>query len=59
MALFAAGAMLEHCQSVGAPRFIVLGVVGDVAPLGLVCHGYGSCQGMPTPIKCQKFDPNL
>jgi hypothetical protein len=59
MALFAAGAMLEHCQSVGAPRFIVSGVVGNVAPLGIAYHGYGLCQGVPTPIKCQKFDPDL
>jgi hypothetical protein len=32
VALFAAGAMLERRQPVGAPRFVMPGVVGDMGP---------------------------
>jgi hypothetical protein len=59
MALFVAGATCGRCQLVVAPRPIVPGAVGDMGPLGMACHGFGSCRGVPIPIRCQKFDLRL
>jgi hypothetical protein len=59
MALFAAGAMHGHRQLVVAPRSIMPGAIGDTGPLGMACHDYGSCQGVPIPIRCQGFDAGL
>jgi hypothetical protein len=52
----------RHARASSANRgahFGVLGVVGDVGHLGMACHGYGSSQGVPTPIQCQMSDTDL
>jgi hypothetical protein len=59
VALFDAGAMRRRHQPIMASRSIVPGVVGDMGPLGMACHDYGSHRGVPIPIRCQKFDPEL
>jgi hypothetical protein len=59
MAMFATSATLGRRQPVAAPRFAVPGAMGDMGPLGMVCHHYGSRRGMLTPIQCQKFDSGL
>jgi hypothetical protein len=39
-------------QPVVVPRSVMPGAVGDVGPLGRACHDYGSCRGVPIPIRC-------
>jgi hypothetical protein len=41
--------IVAHCP-------VMPGVVGDVGPLDVVCHGFGSCRGVPVPIWRQEFD---
>jgi hypothetical protein len=50
MAMFATSATLGRRQLIVVPRFAVTGAMGDMGPLGMVCHCYGSCRGMLIPI---------
>jgi hypothetical protein len=43
LALFTTSTMRGRCQLVVVPHSVVPGTVGDVGPLGMACHGYGSC----------------
>jgi hypothetical protein len=59
VALFVVGAICERHQSILAHRPIMPGTVGGVGPPNVVYHGFKSCQVVPTPIWCQKFDHGL
>jgi hypothetical protein len=59
VALFAASATPGRRQPVVAPRPVMLGAAGDVGPLGMACHGFGSCRGMPIPIGVKSLTPGL